>query len=57
LGYDHCEVLGNTLEQIAFEKAGIFKPGVPAFTIEQGSESVHQVIQDSADAVEVSYFS
>ncbi|GIW63108.1 MAG: bifunctional folylpolyglutamate synthase/dihydrofolate synthase [Patescibacteria group bacterium] len=25
LGYDHTEVLGNTLEQIAFEKAGIIK--------------------------------
>jgi dihydrofolate synthase/folylpolyglutamate synthase len=27
LGYDHTEVLGNTLEKIAFEKAGIIKPG------------------------------
>lgn len=27
LGYDHTEVLGNTLRQIAFEKAGIIKPG------------------------------
>ncbi len=25
LGYDHCNVLGDTLSQIAFEKAGIFK--------------------------------
>jgi folylpolyglutamate synthase/dihydropteroate synthase len=25
LGYDHMEVLGNTLSEIAFEKAGIFK--------------------------------
>src|SRR3546814_5670871 len=25
---DHLQYLGNTLEQIAFEKAGILKPGV-----------------------------
>jgi dihydrofolate synthase / folylpolyglutamate synthase len=30
IGYDHTEYLGETLEQIAGEKAGIFKPGRPA---------------------------
>jgi dihydrofolate synthase/folylpolyglutamate synthase len=30
IGYDHMEYLGPTLEAIAAEKAGIFKPGVPA---------------------------
>jgi dihydrofolate synthase/folylpolyglutamate synthase len=30
IGYDHMEFLGETLHQIAFEKAGIFKRGVPA---------------------------
>ena len=30
IGLDHTEYLGNTLEAIAREKAGIFKPGVPA---------------------------
>jgi len=30
IGYDHQEYLGPTLESIAAEKAGIFKPGVPA---------------------------
>jgi folylpolyglutamate synthase/dihydropteroate synthase len=29
IGYDHMEVLGSTLEQIASEKAGIIKHGVP----------------------------
>lgn len=29
IGYDHTEVLGSTLEEIAAEKAGIAKPGVP----------------------------
>lgn len=27
---DHMQYLGDTLEEIAYEKAGIFKPGVPA---------------------------
>lgn len=29
IGYDHMEFLGDTLELIATEKAGIIKPGVP----------------------------
>jgi len=34
IDYDHTEYLGNTLEQIALEKAGIIKPGVPVVTAE-----------------------
>jgi dihydrofolate synthase/folylpolyglutamate synthase len=30
IGLDHVELLGGTLDAIAREKAGIFKPGVPA---------------------------
>lgn len=29
IGYDHINLLGNTLEKIAFEKAGIIKQSVP----------------------------
>lgn len=29
IGLDHCEMLGNSIELIAAEKAGIIKPGVP----------------------------
>lgn len=29
IGLDHTEILGETIEQIALEKAGIIKPGVP----------------------------
>lgn len=29
ISYDHMEYLGDTLEKIAIEKAGILKPGVP----------------------------
>ena len=35
LSLDHMAVLGNTIEQIAFEKAGIIKPGVPVLTVPQ----------------------
>ena len=30
IGLDHCDLLGSTRAEIAAEKAGIFKPGVPA---------------------------
>jgi len=29
IGMDHMNMLGDTLEKIAFEKAGIIKPGIP----------------------------
>ena len=29
IGFDHMQFLGNTLEKIAFEKAGIIKPNIP----------------------------
>ena len=29
IGLDHCDMLGETLSEIAFEKAGIIKPKVP----------------------------
>ena len=32
IGLDHTKILGETLEQIAFEKAGIIKPGVPVIS-------------------------
>src|SRR5690606_32772851 len=35
IDYDHTHILGRTLDKIAREKAGIFKPGVPAITCEQ----------------------
>ncbi len=35
LSIDHKLQLGDTLDQIAMEKAGVFKKGVPAITVEQ----------------------
>jgi dihydrofolate synthase/folylpolyglutamate synthase len=38
IGLDHTDLLGDTLEAIAREKAGIFKRGVPAVIGESASE-------------------
>lgn len=37
---EHCDVLGNTIEKIAFEKAGIIKPGVPVVVQHQKPEAL-----------------
>ena len=47
---DHMQQLGYTLEKIAEEKAGIFKPGVPAVTVTQ-DPSVEPVLQRVAQRV------
>ncbi|MCR5576255.1 MAG: bifunctional folylpolyglutamate synthase/dihydrofolate synthase [Oscillospiraceae bacterium] len=44
IGLDHTAVLGDTVEQIAFEKAGIIKPGTDVVLFQQ-SESVTEVIR------------
>ncbi|KAJ6798606.1 folylpolyglutamate synthase-like isoform X2 [Iris pallida] len=53
LGYDHMEILGNTLRQIAGEKAGIFKQGVPAYTVPQPEEAM-SALKDRASHLGVS---
>jgi len=45
IGLDHTDVLGNTLEEIARTKAGIFKEGGDA-VIYRGLPSVEQVFED-----------
>ncbi|XP_053551977.1 folylpolyglutamate synthase, mitochondrial isoform X2 [Bombina bombina] len=47
LGIDHTSILGDTIEKIAWQKAGIFKPGVPAFTVPQPAQSL-EVLRDRA---------
>jgi dihydrofolate synthase / folylpolyglutamate synthase len=44
LSYDHMAVLGSTLGQIAGEKAGIIKPGVPVVSAPQKEEAL-QVLE------------
>ncbi|XP_052210795.1 folylpolyglutamate synthase isoform X2 [Diospyros lotus] len=52
LGYDHMEILGNTLGEIAGEKAGIFKQGVPAFTVPQPDDAM-RVLEEKASQLDV----
>lgn len=40
LGLEHCDRLGDTIEEIAFEKAGIFKAGVPAVMAPNAPEAL-----------------
>jgi folylpolyglutamate synthase len=47
LGIDHVYALGNTVDKIAWHKAGIMKPGSPAFTVEQLPEAA-KVLEDRA---------
>ncbi|MSU61573.1 MAG: bifunctional folylpolyglutamate synthase/dihydrofolate synthase [Pedosphaera sp.] len=44
---DHQQWLGDTIEKIAFEKAGIIKPGVPVVTGEDSPEAL-EVIRETA---------
>lgn len=47
VGMDHMNVLGDTVAKIAGEKAGIIKPGVPAFAVPQLLEAA-PVLADAA---------
>ncbi len=46
IGFDHMQYLGNSLEEIAAEKAGIIKPGIPAIIGE--TSGVERVFIDKA---------
>jgi dihydrofolate synthase/folylpolyglutamate synthase len=47
IGMDHMQYLGNTIKEIAGEKAGIIKPGIPVI-YNTGSEEADQVISAKA---------
>nr|GEV84583.1 folylpolyglutamate synthase isoform X8 [Tanacetum cinerariifolium] len=48
----YVDTYRNTLEAIAGQKAGIFKKGVPAFTVSQPHEAL-QVLKDKASQLDV----
>ncbi|XP_030673738.1 folylpolyglutamate synthase, mitochondrial isoform X6 [Nomascus leucogenys] len=50
LGIDHTSLLGDTVEKIAWQKGGIFKQGVPAFTVLQ-PEGPLAVLRDRAQQI------
>ena len=50
IGLDHTAVLGDTVEQIAEEKAGIIKPGADCVLYQQ-SQSVTEIVRERCDEV------
>ncbi|XP_015685625.1 folylpolyglutamate synthase, mitochondrial [Protobothrops mucrosquamatus] len=55
LGIDHTSILGDTIEKIAWQKGGIFKPGVPAFTVPQPERSL-EVLKQRAEECQCPLF-
>ena len=55
IGLDHCDLLGSTRAEIAAEKAGIFKPGVPALAWGRDAE-IQPVFERVAAAVGASLY-
>jgi dihydrofolate synthase/folylpolyglutamate synthase len=49
LSLEHCHILGDTIEQIAKEKAGIIKPGIPAITAPQEDRALAVLKADALD--------
>ncbi|MFA5814995.1 MAG: folylpolyglutamate synthase/dihydrofolate synthase family protein [Bacteroidales bacterium] len=47
ISFDHMDLLGDTLEKIALEKAGIIKPGIPVVVGEKDRET-RKVFEDKA---------
>ena len=51
IGFDHMQYLGNTLVEIAGEKAGIIKPGTPVVYLDKREET-SRVIEQTAAGLE-----
>jgi dihydrofolate synthase/folylpolyglutamate synthase len=49
IGWDHMNMLGDTLQLIAGEKAGIIKPGIPVVISERQSEIADVFINKAAE--------
>jgi len=49
IGLDHTEILGETLDKIAFEKAGIIKPFSPVVVYGENDDIAIDVIREKAE--------
>jgi len=56
IGYDHVTFLGDTLEKIAGEKAGIIKPGIPVIVGKHQRETDAVFIQKANENLSEIYF-
>ncbi|KAL5103185.1 Folylpolyglutamate synthase mitochondrial [Taenia crassiceps] len=50
---EHTDILGDTIQKVAWNKAGIFKPGVPAVVARDEPEDAMAVFVEEAKAVQV----
>jgi len=55
IGHDHEQYLGRTLRRIAFEKAGILKPGVPVVCGVRPGHAAYAVIRRRAEALDAPF--
>ncbi|MBQ5850419.1 MAG: bifunctional folylpolyglutamate synthase/dihydrofolate synthase [Lachnospiraceae bacterium] len=55
IGLDHMKYLGNTIEQIAAEKAGIIKPGIPVVTCDRKNAATVVIEKKSTECVSDCY--
>ena len=56
IGLDHTQFLGDTLEAIAFEKAGIIKPNIPVVIGEYTPETKHVFLAKAKENSSEIYF-
>jgi dihydrofolate synthase / folylpolyglutamate synthase len=56
ISYDHMDLLGNTLQKIAFEKAGIIKPGIPVVIGEEQADIKNVFLQSAEENSSSIYF-
>ena len=54
---DHTSILGDTVEKIAAQKAGIIKPGSAVLLSIDNPESVYKVVSDTAERVGADFHS
>jgi dihydrofolate synthase/folylpolyglutamate synthase len=55
VSYDHMAILGDTIESIAGEKAGIIKPGVPAVTSNRDA-TVVSVLKEQCERLDSPFY-
>jgi dihydrofolate synthase/folylpolyglutamate synthase len=49
IGLDHTNILGHTLAEIAYEKAGVIKPGVPVIVGEMSADALEVIERVARD--------
>lgn len=56
LDFDHCRILGHSLEEIAWQKAGIMKPKSIFIAVKPESESIIKVFKERSKEKNVCFY-